>query len=73
MTKKQKRLFREYGVTSTPSVYVNGKYRDTVENSAFQADRVEAFRKIYVAAVMAVVWVAGCCSYETTGANSLSL
>lgn len=49
MTEKQKRLFREYGVTSTPSVYVNGKYR--IENSAFQADSVEAFRKSYLAAV----------------------
>ncbi|ENQ2579391.1 thiol:disulfide interchange protein, partial [Escherichia coli] len=41
--------FREYGVTGTPSVYVNGRYR--IENSAFQADSVEAFRKSYVAAV----------------------
>ncbi|ENS0885405.1 DsbA family protein [Escherichia coli] len=49
MTEKQKRLFREYGVTGTPSVYVNGRYR--IENSAFQADSVEAFRKSYVAAV----------------------
>lgn len=50
MTEKQRRLFREYGVSSTPSVYVNGRYR--IENSAFQADSVEAFRKNYVAAVM---------------------
>ncbi|EGI3917942.1 thioredoxin domain-containing protein [Escherichia coli] len=52
MTEKQKRLFREYGVTGTPSVYVNGRYR--IENSAFQADSVEAFRKSYVAAVMSL-------------------
>lgn len=52
MTEKQKRLFREYGVTGTPSVYVNGRYR--IENSAFQADSVEAFRKSYVAAVNAL-------------------
>lgn len=49
MTEKQKRLFREYGVTGTPSVYVNGRYH--IENSAFQADSVEAFRKSYVATV----------------------
>ncbi|HAO0314660.1 TPA: thioredoxin domain-containing protein [Escherichia coli] len=49
MTEKQKRLFREYSVTGTPSVYVNGRYR--IENSAFQADSVEAFRKSYVAVV----------------------
>ncbi len=49
MTEKQKRLFREYGVTDTPSVYVNGRYR--IENSVFQADSVEVFRKNYVAAV----------------------
>ena len=49
MTEKQKRLFREYGVTGTPSVYVNGRYR--IENSAFRAASVEAFRKSYVAAV----------------------
>lgn len=52
MTEKQKRLFRAYGVTGTPSVYVNGRYR--IENSAFQADSVEAFRKSYVAAVMSL-------------------
>ncbi len=49
MTEKQKRLFREYSVTGTPSVYVNGRYR--IENGAFQADSVEAFRKSYVAVV----------------------
>ncbi|HAW1411676.1 TPA: thioredoxin domain-containing protein [Escherichia coli] len=52
MTEKQKHLFREYGVAGTPSVYVNGRYR--IENSAFQADSVEAFRKSYVAAVNAL-------------------
>ncbi|MDQ9243983.1 helix-turn-helix domain-containing protein [Escherichia marmotae] len=50
MTEKQKRLFKEYGVTGTPSTYVNGRYH--IENGAFQADSVEAFRKSYVAAVM---------------------
>lgn len=53
MTAKQKRLFREYGVTGTPSVYVNGRYR--IENSAFRADSVEDFRKRYVAAVTSLL------------------
>ena len=53
MTEKQKRLFRAFGVTSTPSVYVNGQYR--IENSAFKADSVDAFRKSYVAAVMSLL------------------
>lgn len=50
---KQKRLFKEYGVTGTPSVYVNGRYH--IENGAFQADSVESFRKSYVAAVMSLL------------------
>ncbi|EEW6712269.1 thiol:disulfide interchange protein [Escherichia albertii] len=49
MAEKQKRLFREYGVTGTPSVYVNGRYY--IENRAFQADSVDTFRKKYIAAV----------------------
>ncbi|EFO1265984.1 thiol:disulfide interchange protein [Escherichia albertii] len=49
MTEKQKRLFREYAVTGTPSVYVNGRYY--IENRAFQADSVDTFRKKYIAAV----------------------
>ncbi|HAW0905883.1 TPA: thioredoxin domain-containing protein [Escherichia coli] len=53
MTEKQKRLFRAYGVAGTPSVYVNGRYR--IENSAFQADSVEAFRKSYVATVNSLI------------------
>lgn len=53
MTEKQKRLFKEYGVTGTPSVYVNGRYH--IENGAFQADSVESFRKSYVAAVMSLL------------------
>ena len=53
MTEKQKRLFKEYGVTGTPSIYVNGRYH--IQNSAFQADSVEAFRKSYVAAVMSLL------------------
>ncbi|EIY5162709.1 DsbA family protein [Klebsiella variicola] len=53
MTEKQKRLFKEYGVTGTPSIYVNGRYH--IENGAFQADSVEAFRKSYVAAVMSLL------------------
>lgn len=40
-------------VTGTPSVYVNGRYH--IENGAFQADSVEAFRKSYVAAVMSLL------------------
>ncbi|HAM3642961.1 TPA: thioredoxin domain-containing protein [Escherichia coli] len=53
MTEKQRRLFKEYGVTGTPSIYVNGRYH--IQNSAFQADSVEAFRKSYVAAVMSLL------------------
>lgn len=53
MTAKQKRLFREFGVTGTPSVYVNGRYR--IENSAFRADSVEDFRKRYVAAMTSLL------------------
>ncbi|EFB2788029.1 MULTISPECIES: DsbA family protein [Escherichia] len=53
MTEKQKRLFREYGVTGTPAMYVNGRYR--IENSAFHADSVEAFRENYVAAVKSLL------------------
>lgn len=53
MTEKQRRLFKEYGVTGTPSVYVNGRYH--IENGAFQADSVEAFRESYVAAVMSLL------------------
>ena len=40
-------------VTGTPSVYVNGRYH--IENGAFQAASVEAFRKSYVAAVSDVI------------------
>ena len=53
MTEKQRRLFKEYGVTGTPSIYVNGRYH--IQNSAFQADSVEAFRKSYVTAVMSLL------------------
>ncbi|HBR2043245.1 TPA: DsbA family protein [Klebsiella pneumoniae] len=53
MTEKQKRLFKEYGVNGTPSVYINGKYY--IKNSAFQADSVEAFRKSYIAAVVSLL------------------
>ena len=53
LTEKQRRLFKEYGVTGTPSIYVNGRYH--IQNSAFQADSVEAFRKSYVTAVMSLL------------------
>ncbi|HBA7292984.1 TPA: thioredoxin domain-containing protein [Escherichia coli] len=53
LTEKQKRLFREYGVTGTPSVFINGKYR--IENNAFHADSVDAFRESYVAAVKSLL------------------
>lgn len=53
MTEKQKRLFKEYDVTGTPSVYVNGRYR--IENSAFHADSVEDFRENYVVAVKSLL------------------
>nr|WP_265930879.1 DsbA family protein [Escherichia coli] len=53
LTEKQKRLFREYGVTGTPSVFINGKYR--IENSAFHADSVDAFRDSYVATVKSLL------------------
>lgn len=53
MTEKQKRLFKEYGVTGTPSVYVNGRYH--IDNRAFQTDNVEAFRKSYVDTVTSLL------------------
>ncbi len=53
LTEKQKRLFREYGVTSTPSVFVNGRYR--IENSAFHANNIEDFRESYVEAVKSLL------------------
>lgn len=53
MTKKQERLFSEYGVTGTPSVFINGKYR--IDNGAFQAESVRAFRDKYIATVKALL------------------
>lgn len=49
MTAEQEQLFKAYGVTSTPSVYVDGKYR--IKNSAIQGENVEDFRNKYVAVV----------------------
>ncbi|MBJ4016093.1 DsbA family protein, partial [Salmonella enterica subsp. enterica serovar Meleagridis] len=49
MVALQERLFKEYGVTGTPTVFVKGRYR--VENGAFQANSLEGFRDAYVAAV----------------------
>lgn len=55
MTEKQKHLFKEYGVTGTPSVYINGRYR--IENNAFRGESVEDFRNSYVSAVRSLLSV----------------
>lgn len=49
MIEKQKRLFKEYGVISTPSVYVNSRYR--IDNQDIEG----AFRKSYVDAVTSLL------------------
>ncbi|HGX5055555.1 TPA: DsbA family protein [Escherichia coli] len=49
MTERQKRLFDEFGVSGTPSVFVNGKYH--IDNSAIEATSVEMFRERYVSIV----------------------
>ncbi|EBX8560613.1 thiol:disulfide interchange protein, partial [Salmonella enterica subsp. enterica serovar Enteritidis] len=43
------RLFKEYGVRGTPSVYVRGRYH--INNAAFSAFSVEDFRSRYAAVV----------------------
>ncbi|EJY9284134.1 thiol:disulfide interchange protein, partial [Salmonella enterica] len=43
------RLFKEYGVRGTPSVYVRGRYH--INNAAFGAFSVENFRSRYAAVV----------------------
>lgn len=45
----QERLFYEYGVKSTPSVYVNGKYQ--INNSSFNSLSVEDLRDSYAITV----------------------
>ncbi|MGK4678313.1 DsbA family protein, partial [Salmonella enterica] len=45
----QERLFKEYGVRGTPSVYVRGRYH--INNAAFSAFSVEDFRSRYAAVV----------------------
>lgn len=84
MTEKQKDLFREYSVTDTPSVYVNGRYR--IENSAFQADSAEGFHDAYTGTVKRFlsepggsksarekmnIWLTGLSTYEIAGVEAL--
>lgn len=45
----QERLFNEYGVRGTPSVYIRGKYH--INNMAFSVSPVEQFRASYVSTV----------------------
>lgn len=49
MVELQERLFREYGVTGTPSVNVLGRYH--INNAAFSAFTAEEFRKHYSSVV----------------------
>lgn len=49
MVELQERLFREYGVTGTPSVNVLGRYH--INNAAFRAFTAEEFRKHYSSVV----------------------
>ncbi|EGW6698130.1 thioredoxin domain-containing protein, partial [Salmonella enterica subsp. enterica serovar Enteritidis] len=49
MVALQERLFKEYGVRGTPSVYVRGRYH--INNAAFGAFSVEDFRSRYAAVV----------------------
>lgn len=49
MVALQERLFKEYGVRGTPSVYVRGRYH--INNAAFGAFSVENFRSRYAAVV----------------------
>ncbi|ENZ2390788.1 DsbA family protein [Salmonella enterica] len=49
MVMLQERLFYEYGVKSTPSVYVNGKYQ--INNSSFNSLSVEDLRDSYAITV----------------------
>ncbi|WP_411020090.1 DsbA family protein [Salmonella sp. ZJJH21_0028] len=49
MVALQERLFKEYGVRGTPSVYVRGRYH--INNAAFSAFSVEDFRSRYAAVV----------------------
>lgn len=48
-TAMQARLRQAFGVTGTPSVFINGKYR--INNEAFQAHTVADLRMKYVSAV----------------------
>lgn len=45
----QERLFREYGVRGTPSVYVRGRYH--INNAAFNAFSADDFRNRYASVV----------------------
>lgn len=50
MVALQERLFKEYGVSGTPSVYVKGQFH--INNSAFQTFSVEDFRNRYATVVL---------------------
>lgn len=52
-TEEQHGLFREFGVTGTPAVFVNGRYR--VDNRGFRGESVAQFREEFVAAVDALL------------------
>ncbi|EFN6235707.1 thioredoxin domain-containing protein [Escherichia coli] len=45
---EMRQLFRDYKVTSTPAVFVNGQH---INNSDFRGETPEAYRQEYVAAV----------------------
>lgn len=49
LTEEQRRLFRELGVTGTPSVYVNARWR--MDNSQFRGTSIMQFRAEYISAV----------------------
>lgn len=49
MVKQQERLFKEYNVRGTPSVYVYGQYH--INNGAFKASTIDGFRNAYVSTV----------------------
>ncbi|EAP5830122.1 thioredoxin domain-containing protein [Salmonella enterica] len=49
----QERLFREYGVRGTPSVYVRGRYH--INNAAFNAFSVDDFRDRYASVVQTLL------------------
>lgn len=49
----QEKLFTEYGVTGTPSVYVNGLYH--INNAAYSSLSVENFQELFVKTILALI------------------